>query len=149
MQRLDNQHLNDKVSELADDERFTVKGLEGTGKAVPYMGFGWRSVDFDSPINLGDNDRFIGFMENNKWGYDEWVISEEQTKEVRDLVSEVVRSPSNQTLQRLYDYLQKCAPEGMDTKGRAREVKEAIGFVNATQGLTGYGALGRAPEDHQ
>lgn len=50
-----------------------------TGKPVPYIGWFWRNVDFTQPISLGHiPESFSGFMENNKWGYCSWTITEQQ-----------------------------------------------------------------------
>ena len=85
--------LNTAIKEL---DRFLVEGpkhlvppgLVGTGKLFPYIGWFWRSVEWDQgcdkgyslyipsnsapgydPDMLGDEPDFIGFMENNKWEY--------------------------------------------------------------------------------
>lgn len=73
--------LNLKIAEICDD---TSIGFEAFGgKAVPYIGWFWRHVDFDDgechelgilpgiedPFDSNDKPR-VGFMVNNKWGYE-------------------------------------------------------------------------------
>lgn len=99
-----------------EDFPFTVRGLEGSGKIVPYIGWFWRAVDFSAPeFWLGYcNDpqgQFVGFMVNNKWGYPEFRITAEQAARVRELLVAVAVDPNETTCQALYDYMQTLAPE--------------------------------------
>jgi len=71
--------MNEALHNLEEEPLFE------TGKAVPYIGWFWRDVDFDAEtysfgicrstgtaINgmiLEDPSTFVGFMENNKWDY--------------------------------------------------------------------------------
>lgn len=112
--------LNKKIADLDGNEEYTVKGLESSGKCIPYIGWFWRQVDFDSEIWLGYTDEtgfdfpmFVGFMENNKWGYPEFKCTPEQTDQIKSLLVEAVESPCNETLQKAFDYIQSLRP----TKG--------------------------------
>lgn len=61
--------LNDWCGDVAD---YSENDKRGSGKRLPYIGWYWRSVDFAAKsIPVGDCGEFIGFMENNKWGYSE------------------------------------------------------------------------------
>lgn len=62
-----NKELNELVSRYAD---YNDDDSGAEGKRVPYIGWFWRSVDFaNEDYRIGDCGEFIGFMENNKWGY--------------------------------------------------------------------------------
>lgn len=108
MSTISDETLNEMIDEmLAEDERFVIKGLESTGKCIPYIGWYWRCVDF-ARVRLGDCGSFIGFMENNKWEYPEWSVTEEQTKSIRAQLCEIVTEPTQAKLQRFFDYIQTC-----------------------------------------
>ncbi len=117
---MDSKTLNAKIKELDGDDRFTVKGLEDSGKVIPYIGWFWRNVDFTRAISLGyttegeeewDAPDFVGFMENNKWGYPEVTCTLEQTENVERLLILAVEKPSNQTLQAVFGYIQTLRPK--------------------------------------
>ena len=112
-----NEELNEKLAALADDEQFVVQGL-GHGKAIPYYGWWWRSVDFDQPITFAyangegfDVPSWVGFCERNKWGYEMFTATEEQSQQVRRLCVEFVEQPSSERAQAVFDYLQSIRPE--------------------------------------
>lgn len=110
------EELNAAILAL-DEGDFDVPGLAGTGKSVPYIGWFWRTVDFDRPIRLGrgegggpDVPRWAGFMENNKWDYPERRLTAEQSAELRRACEAAVVAASSdgltelfKTIQRLYD----------------------------------------------
>ena len=86
--------LNDWIVSFVDEIDY---GFRDTGKAIAYIGWFWRNVDFTYPIWLGHIKYsggmyegpadFIGFMENNKWGYESFKItSEQQVKIIEKLV---------------------------------------------------------------
>lgn len=113
--------LNKKIREIADDEQpYLVKGLSDSGKCIPYIGWFWREVDFDKPLTLGYTDEkgfdvphWVGFMENNKWGYPEFACTKEQSAEIKRLLVEAVKNPNNETLQAVFDYIQTLRPTGV------------------------------------
>ena len=120
---MNSKQLNKAIEKLEDNEQFIVRGLENTGKCIPYIGWYWRNVDFDSEygITLGiipvirswfdSNDHeWIGFMENNKWGYDSFRVKGEQQQKLRQMVEQAVIKPSNAKLQTLFDYMQSLKP---------------------------------------
>lgn len=106
-----------------EDFPFAVRGLEGSGKIVPYIGWFWRAVDFSAPeFWLGYcNDscgQFVGFMQNNKWDYPEFCITAEQVVRVRELLVAVAVDPNETTCQALFDYMQTLAPEWVKKKAQ-------------------------------
>jgi len=60
----------------------------GHSKRVPYIGWYWRDVDFVTGeyIPIGDCGEFIGFMENNKWGYAQRKLEPDEVLKVRNIV---------------------------------------------------------------
>lgn len=111
------QEINDAISEICDLNEYTwaCPPLAGTGKCVPYIGWYWRTVDFDAPITLGDCSTFVGFMENNKWGYDEWTCSPEQSAQIRRQAEEIAANRNDsgklfELLPTFANFLQTCRP---------------------------------------
>jgi hypothetical protein len=114
---MDDNELNRRVYALDDQVfPFQVRGLENSGKIVPYIGWFWRDVRFDAPeFRLGyydspENEPFVGFMQNNKWGYPEFCITAVQTAQLRERLVAVVESPAEGTCQSLFDFMQTLAP---------------------------------------
>lgn len=114
-----------KFDNPLNHQEIVVRGLEGTGKIIPYIGWYWRDVDFDAKSHqfgiIGDlpltsqileleEVKFTGFMENNKWGYD---LTRETTVEEWHLIKlalEVaVRYPRSETFQAVFDMIQGMA----------------------------------------
>lgn len=96
------------------DPNYNVKGYtEDCGKVVPYIGWYWRSVPFaEGKLTLGCiPDGAVGFMENNKWDYDEWETTEEQRDEIVRLLLAAKAKPSDEAFQAVYDYIQTCKPD--------------------------------------
>lgn len=119
--KLESDLLNWLLAALADNEDFVVKGLSQHGKTLPYIGWYWRVVDFTERISLGDCGAFVGFMENNKWDYAEWAVTDEQDAEIKRLLVKVVdryqeNNDRQRTLQDLYDYIQTCRPQPVDER---------------------------------
>ena len=112
--REDSDRLNAAIEELSDSKEYTVHGLSGTGKCVPYIGWYWREVDFTVPLSLGwcggGCPPFAGFMENNKWDYFSWSLTVEQSEQVVAALQRAVAEPSDATLQAAFDVIQSCLP---------------------------------------
>jgi len=126
-------HLNRKIEEVEDVERhdlFLVE-LGGTGKVIPYIGESWPDVDFTKPVSFGHCVNFVGFMENNKWGYPEWQLSEEQDNILKalllDLDLDQDRDTIESNLQELYSHIQSCLPDGRDIGMEALVAASKIG----------------------
>lgn len=116
MKKITDKALNARLAAL-DGGGYTVHGLEDTGKCIPYVGWFWRNVDFSRPVHLYmpsepgfDVPQFIGFMENNKWGYRTFACTQEQTDSIKALLVLAVSSPSDALFQAVFDYMQKLKP---------------------------------------
>lgn len=73
-----NQRLNDFVARYADNDE---------GKFIPYIGWYWRDVSFvEGYITIGNCGEFIGFIENNKWGYAQRMLSPDETEQVVNII---------------------------------------------------------------
>jgi hypothetical protein len=102
------------------------------GKAIPYIGWFWRDVDFDSnhcwlgilPICqdvLDPNDkRRAGFMQNNKWGYEEYIVEGEIWKEIKRLIEIAVQNPTKENLEAVDNFIQETLPKEKEA-GRWRK----------------------------
>lgn len=68
-------------SEIDADYKEREKDIHGHGKRIPYIGWYWRNIDFfNNNVCIGDCGKFIGIMQNNKWGYPERVLTEQEYK---------------------------------------------------------------------
>ena|SRR5258708_6327950 len=77
-EELVNGAFNSRVSDLADYEDKAVD-KHGHGKRIPYIGWFWRYTDFvGKSISIGDAGGMIGVMGNNKWGYYERLMTEQE-----------------------------------------------------------------------
>ena len=105
--------LNQKIRELEKDEKLCK--WTDNGKPIPYIGWYWRDVYFDSrqyslgiiparAERLGQN--YIGFMVRNKWGYPSILLTEKQTVKLRELIETVIEYPSKETLAVLINWMQ-------------------------------------------
>jgi hypothetical protein len=105
--------LNANLRDIENDEAkpFFVAGLYHHGKTLPYIGWYWRDVDWDQPLRLGDCGSFIGFMENNKWGYPEWRVTPEQDARIKELARDLASAPTEQKAEAFFLYIQTCRPE--------------------------------------
>lgn len=53
-----------------------------TGKSIPFIGYSWDTVYFNDVIDLGYTSVMTGFMEDDKWGYPSFRLTDEQQEEV-------------------------------------------------------------------
>lgn len=84
-----NELYNRRVASLADfesDEK--VYDDTGTGKRIPYIGWFWRDADFvNAQITIGrTGNGYIGVMGNNKWGYPEREMTEQEASTFIDFL---------------------------------------------------------------
>ena len=85
-----NDQLNDLVAKYADYD--DDESGNAWGKRVPYVGWFWRYVNFvDADFVIGDCVDFVGFMENNKWGYRQRRLTPEEASLVVGIVCEAYR----------------------------------------------------------
>jgi hypothetical protein len=121
---MNNKNLNNLIEIICDDSsEYESFG----GKSIPYIGWGWREVNFDSKdydfgilpyqgygatietgfINLQSTPIMkLGFMENNKWDYDYHHCNEKDWKEIKKLLNLVVIYPFHFMLKALDDKIQ-------------------------------------------
>lgn len=77
-EELVNEAFNAFVAEYTDFSKADTAKYE-RDKRVPYIGWFWRYTDFvGKHISIGNCGSFIGVMENNKWGYPEHLMSEQE-----------------------------------------------------------------------
>lgn len=86
------------------------------GKAIPYLGWFWRDIDFTGPpipigkcTHPGEGAPFVGFMVNNKWGYPERNLTEGERLQViayLDKAMELEGEDKDAALMELWDYMQ-------------------------------------------
>jgi hypothetical protein len=108
--KLTSEALNTALSELADNASIHAIGL--TGKCIPYIGWYWRTVDFDRfDYTLAKCNSFWGFCENNKWDYKEYYTSEAQGRQIRTLIEAFVVAPDEEKAKAVFDYIQACPLE--------------------------------------
>lgn len=100
---MDIKTLNERISELDQDESlpFMIHG----GKSIPYQGWYWRSISADY-IPLAFNGHWVGFCENNKWGYPSVAVRGDAAAVIVGLLEAVASDPSASNLKALYDHLQ-------------------------------------------
>ena len=129
---MNSDEINQGLCELEGDkwEHLVVPAMQSSGKVVPYIGWFWRTVDFDAPICLadptaggqllsafdsieerdGDVPPWVGFCQNNKWDYDMFRLNDKQSAEVRRLCEELARNKTLSAAAALFDYLQSTRP---------------------------------------
>lgn len=106
-----NQELNAAIQDVCDREDLAIQG----GKCIPYIGWFWRTIDFNAPthefgIFPGESDepRFVGFMGNNKWGYDYTrETTRKEWRKIKRLLEVAVTNPTRKTTKAVWDYIQK------------------------------------------
>jgi hypothetical protein len=113
-------HYNSFCRDHADSEDEDGHRL---GKRIPYIGWFWRDVLFDSFVPIGeapspDNSGrpFIGFMANNKWGYPERYLTEVERLQVLAYLDKAIASYRDKdalgaALRELWDYMQTLNTE--------------------------------------
>ena len=82
---------NDQINTFADQEN--IYSIKGTGKSIPYIGWFWRNIDvIDKIIRIGNCGEFIGIMQNNKWGYPERRMTEEEVNKFIDFIEQLIEN---------------------------------------------------------
>ena len=118
--RVTSEMLNEKIREICDDG--TLYNAFGD-KSIPYIGWFWRDVDFDShtyefgilPVirtGFDRNDKVrVGFMESNKWGYEYVDCPADTWAEIKMLLEAAVTNPCRETLKAVDDKIQSLLGE--------------------------------------
>lgn len=99
------EELNKNIRELDGLEEFEITG----GKCIPYVGWFWRDVDFDSTgcwIGIIPGE-FQGFMENNKWGYDGFWVKGEDWENLKKILEITLNLPSKESTKFFWNLIQK------------------------------------------
>jgi hypothetical protein len=123
------EQINEIIRLLDDEERPYRSGMGD--KIVPYIGWYWRDVDFDTeycllgilPIyrnpflpDFDFNDKVqVGFMENNKWGYESFKVEGEAWKTLRGLIELAVISKTEEDFRAVDTFMQTLLPEGKES----------------------------------
>lgn len=111
---LTSKQINDKIREMEKHK---------DTKPVPYLGWMWREVDFDddSPPPIGiappdeeDDNVYVGFMLNNKWGYSYARCSTIQWQSIKEAIIQLVEEPSKEHQERVYMVIQNLYDPNVD-----------------------------------
>lgn len=111
---MNSQEINNKIGKICDKEDFQIAG----GKCIPYIGWFWREVDFDSDkcyIGIIPNG-FKGFMESNKWGYDGFYVTGDGWDKLKDLLYNVIKCSSKESTKILWDFIQNLEENKSECK---------------------------------
>lgn len=111
----DNASFNAALEAIEERDDLQPERLRPHGKVLPYIGWYWRRVDFSRPIRLGDCGAFVGFMEDNKWGNDEWEVAPEAAATILADLIRLVGEPTTANAERVFDVVQRC---GRDRRAR-------------------------------
>jgi hypothetical protein len=120
---MDDAELNERIREFDGPSGYrnerTPERLERSEKVVAYYGWYWRDVDFSRPISFAYADgAWVGFCENNKWGYEQFHLSQEETDAVRAACVALVEAPSRELATKLFDLMQSLKPADVTGKKR-------------------------------
>jgi len=109
--------LNEKIVAIENREDLDFEAFGG--KIIPYIGWFWRDVNFDSEdyyfgiLPIYDNNSFdsndkerLGFMESNKWDYDYKYCPPEIWKEIKFLLEIAVNNSCVENLKAVNDKIQ-------------------------------------------
>jgi hypothetical protein len=122
--------LNEKIYAICDAKDLPYEAFGG--KAIPYIGWFWRNVDFDKDYclfgmipgrecpNNHDCDRcmedcdgpetlnkpVVGFMENNKWDYNYIRCDGADWITIKELLVKAVRRPSYENFKAVNEKIQ-------------------------------------------
>jgi hypothetical protein len=121
MKKLTSNEINEIIAnwEGRDDMPYECFG----GKAIPYIGWYWREVDFDDDYcwfgimppyeNLLERNEVarVCFMQNNKWNYPELKISGIDWKNLKNLIEVAVIEPTYDNLKAVDDAMQVLLPK--------------------------------------
>lgn len=102
---LRNFKVNQFLRSCSDSDEFDT----GHGKALPYLGWFWRDTPIYGPYrpSIGHCGDFIGIMENNKWGYNERQMTEEELIQFKVLINELHSAKDRGiVLKKIWDWFQ-------------------------------------------
>ena len=113
---MNSNELNERIAAICDgDIHYEAFG----GKAIPYIGWFWREINFDRETGLlgvipgkeAGGKPLVGFMSRNKWSYDYIHCDGEDWAEIKRLLEAAVTDTCRETLQAVDDKIQSLLPE--------------------------------------
>ena len=122
---MDSNELNEQIAAICDDDTdYEAFG----GKAIPYIGWWWREINFDRESCIfgvipGDEEDLsgevsgkplVGFMSRNKWGYDYIHCNGEDWIEIKRLLGAAVVNICRETLRAVDDKIQSLLKEATE-----------------------------------
>lgn len=115
------EEMNAAIREIEKDDSVAFEAFGG--KPVPFIGWFWRTVDFDRlgrqtfgviPAGTLDGDDqndkpLVGFMQNNKWDYPEIQPTEQEWADTRAAVEKALTSRAVDDFRAANDLIQSFA----------------------------------------
>jgi len=110
---MDSNELNKQVRAICEAKEHPYVAFGG--KPIPFIGWWWRSVDWDAemhwlgviPSECNDGGPpLVGFMENNKWGYPEIEVYGTEWACIRQLVEAAALEPTADNLRAVDRHMQ-------------------------------------------
>ncbi len=124
--QLTSDEINGLLRDLDGKENLPYEAF--VGKAVPYIGWFWRTVWFDKEdywfgvlpvydhvIETNDKER-LGFMENNKWGYAYCYCPPDVWSEIRTLLEEALLNQTYDNFRAVDEKIQSILMLDTETK---------------------------------
>lgn len=120
---MDSKEMNKAIHELEDDLDNSIYESCIGEKLIPYIGWFWRPVDFDSdncwlgilPIYDEDgesNDTVkVGFMVKNKWFYDKFMVDGDEWQILKTIIGNALRKQTSENFKEVDEYMQKLLPK--------------------------------------
>ena len=132
---MNSEEMNKMIYEFDGKDNKPYESCIGK-KIIPYIGWFWRHVDFDSKsgyclgvlpafggkdsIECNDEPK-VGFMVNNKWGYYEFHISERIWKSLKGLIIDALKNQTHDNFKAVDGYMQSLL-KGSGYQGKYRKV---------------------------
>ena len=123
---MNSKELNEAIDELCAKEPLIYASSMG-GKLVPYIGWFWRNVNFNAdyvhlgivpPMYVDDPDYFehnptpkVGFMENNKWDYPEFIVKGNDLHILKHLLITAVKEKTEDAFREVDEFIQSLLPK--------------------------------------
>ena len=111
--------LNEKIAALCEVGTAAYEAFGG--KAIAYIGWFWRDVDFGADscalgvvppsarcVNCSRTDypAQVGFMPDNKWGYDTITVEGEPWRQIKAALEKAAHNPTRDNLKAVDDMIQ-------------------------------------------
>jgi len=109
--------INDRIDELSLRDDRIYESILGE-KLIPYIGWFWRTVDFDKDYcwlgiipnegNSGAKKPLIGFMVNNKWDYDSIKVHGDLWTSIKDAIITAILSENPEDFKYVDELIQSA-----------------------------------------